>query len=55
MKKMMLICTLFTLVMGCASPRKYKENRSADQFQQADSVSNVGYGRRWLQYHGIIP
>ena len=37
---MMLICTLLTLVMGCASPRKYKENRSADQFQQADSVSN---------------
>lgn len=51
---MMLICTLFTLVMGCASPRKYKENHSTNQFQQADSVFNVGYGRRWLQYHGII-
>jgi len=54
MKKMMLVCILLILIVGCASPRKYKENHFTKQFQQADSVFDTGYGRRWLQYHGII-
>lgn len=44
MKKMILIYTLLTLIVGCASPRKYKENRFTKQFRQADSVFNEKYG-----------
>ena len=45
---------LLTLTAGCASPRKYKESNFTKQSQQADSVFNIGYGRKWLQDHGII-
>ena len=54
MKKMMLICTCLILIVGCASPRKYKESPFTKQSQQEDSVFNIGYGRKWLQDHGII-
>lgn len=43
MKKMILICTLLTLIVGCASPRKYKVNRFTKQFQEADSMFNQKY------------
>lgn len=45
---------LLTLTAGCASPRKYKKSNFTKQSQQADSVFNIGYGRKWLQDHGII-
>lgn len=51
---MMLICTCLILIVGCASPRKYKESPFTKQSQQEDSVFNIGYGRKWLQDHGII-
>ena len=41
---MILIYTLLTLIVGCASPRKYKENRFTKQFQEADSMFNEKYG-----------
>ena len=50
----MLICTCLILIVGCASPRKYKESPFTKQSQQEDSVFNIGYGRKWLQDHGII-
>lgn len=43
MKKMILIYTLLTLIVGCASPRKYKENRFTKQFQEVDSMFNEKY------------
>ena len=43
MKKMILIYTLLTLIVGCASPRKCKENRFTKQFQEADSMFNQKY------------
>ena len=43
MKKMILIYTLLTLIVGCASPRKYKENRFIKQFQEVDSMFNEKY------------
>ena len=46
MKKILLICAILALIVGCASPRKYKENRFTKQFQQADSVFNEKYGIR---------
>lgn len=54
MKKVVLVCTFLTLIVGCASSRKDKESHFKKQSQQADSVSNIGYGRKWLQDHGII-
>ena len=47
MKKILLICAILALIVGCASSRKYKENRFTKQFQQADSMFNEkckGYG-----------
>lgn len=49
MKKILIACTLLTLVVGCTTPkvpymtfkREYKENRFTKQFQQADSVFNL--------------
>jgi hypothetical protein len=46
MKKILLICAILALIVGCASPRKYKENRFTKQFQQADSVFNEKYDIR---------
>lgn len=44
MKKILLICAILALiVVGCASPRKYKENRFTKQFQEADSMFNQKY------------
>lgn len=43
MKKMILIYTLLTLIVGCASPREYKENRFTKQFQEADSMFKEQY------------
>ena len=40
MKKILLICAILALIVGCASPRKYKENRFTKQFQEADSMFN---------------
>lgn len=52
MKKILLICALLILIVGCASKRvsyikfkrTYKENRFTKQFQQADSAFNARYG-----------
>ncbi|WP_302460910.1 hypothetical protein [Bacteroides clarus] len=52
MKKALFICTLLTVLVGCAikqTPRatfkrEYKENRYEKMFQQADSMFNVEYG-----------
>ena len=38
MKKILLICTLLALLIGCTTPRVYKENRFTKQFQEADSM-----------------
>ena len=35
MKKILLICTLLALLIGCTTPRVYKENRFTKQFQEA--------------------
>lgn len=51
MKKILLICTLLTLTVGCTTQkvshttfkREYKENRFTKQFQQADSIFNEKY------------
>lgn len=43
MKKILLICAILALIVGCASPRKYKENRFTKQFQEADSMFNQKY------------
>nr|UVM86819.1 MAG: membrane lipoprotein lipid attachment site protein [Bacteriophage sp.]UVX73756.1 MAG: membrane lipoprotein lipid attachment site [Bacteriophage sp.] len=44
MKKILLICTLLALLIGCTTPRVYKENRFTKQFQEADSMFNEKYG-----------
>lgn len=44
MKKILIICTMLSLILGCSSPRKYKENRFTRQFQKADSLFNEKYG-----------
>lgn len=51
MKKILSICALLVLLVGCATQkvshttfkREYKENRFTKQFQQADSVFNEKY------------
>jgi len=43
MKKILLICAILALIVGCASPRKYKENRFTKQFQEVDSMFNQTY------------
>lgn len=43
MKKILLICTLLALLIGCTTPRVYKENRFTKQFQEADSMFNEKY------------
>lgn len=50
MKKILLMCAILALIVGCASPRKYKENRFTKQFQQADSAFNEQYERRSSNY-----
>lgn len=50
MKKMILIYTLLTLIVGCASPRKYKENRFTKQFQEVDSMFNEKYSYMKIKY-----
>lgn len=47
MKKILLICAILALIVGCASPRKYKENRFTKQFQEADSMFNQKYLLKW--------
>ncbi len=44
MKKILIICAILSLILGCSSPRKYKENRFTRQFRQADSAFNEKYG-----------
>lgn len=52
MKKLLITCAIFTLLVGCAASRvpytafkrEKKENRFAKQFQQSDSMFNEEYG-----------
>ena len=51
MKKILLIYTFLTLLVGCASPKIYKENRFTKQFQQADSIFNENKEFHYVQYN----
>lgn len=54
MKKILLICTLLALLIGCTTPRVYKENRFTKQFQEADSMFNDKHPYRTYDYAGRI-
>nr|DAN89893.1 MAG TPA: Prokaryotic membrane lipoprotein lipid attachment site [Caudoviricetes sp.] len=50
MKKILIICTLLALIVGCASPRKCFENHPAKKLHQLDILPGKKENRFTKQF-----
>ena len=50
MKKILIICALFALIMGCASPRNSVENHPAKDSSQPDTLPDNKENRFTKQF-----